>query len=67
MKIILVGKAASGKDFLKRKMQKKGFRAGVSHTTRPARANEVNGEDYHFVDKAKFNEMIVQDKFIEYK
>lgn len=66
MKIILVGKAASGKDFLKRKMQKKGFKAGVSHTTRPARANEVNGEDYHFVDKAKFNEMIVQDKFIEY-
>jgi len=66
MKIILVGKAASGKDFLKRKMQNKGFKAGVSHTTRPARANEVDGVDYHFVDEVKFIEMIGQDKFIEY-
>ena len=66
MKIILVGKAASGKDFLKSKMERKGFRTGVSHTTRPARPGEVDGADYHFIDDVKFIEMIGQEEFIEY-
>ena len=66
MKIILVGKAASGKDFLKSKMERKGFRTGVSHTTRPARPGEVDGVDYHFIDDVKFIEMIGQEQFIEY-
>ena len=66
MKIILVGKAASGKDFLKSKMERKGFRTGVSHTTRPARPGEVDGVDYHFIDDVKFIEMIGQEEFIEY-
>ena len=58
MKIILVGKAASGKDFLKNRLSSKGFVSGVSHTTRPARANETDGVDYHFVDEVAFIEMI---------
>lgn len=66
MKIILVGKAASGKDFIKRKLEVKGFRAGVSHTTRPSRPGEVDGVDYHFVDEVKFIEMIGNNEFIEY-
>ena len=66
MKIILVGKAASGKDFLKSKMERKGFRTGVSHTTRSARPGEVDGLDYHFIDDVKFIEMIGQEEFIEY-
>jgi guanylate kinase len=66
MKIILVGKAASGKDFLKNRLSSKGFVSGVSHTTRPARANETDGVDYHFVDEVAFIEMIGQEKFIEY-
>ena len=47
MKIILVGKAASGKDFLKHRLHKKGFTIGVSHTTRLPRNSEIDGEDYH--------------------
>lgn len=66
MKIILVGKAAAGKDFLKTRMMGKGFKAGVSHTTRPPRENEIDGKDYHFVDDFTFTEMIGQEKFIEY-
>lgn len=66
MKIILVGKAASGKDFLKSKMERKGFTTGVSHTTRPAREGEVDGVDYHFVDEFTFIEMIGREEFIEY-
>lgn len=66
MKIILVGKAASGKDFLKSKMERKGFKTGISHTTRKPRANETDGVDYYFVDRVTFVEMIDQEKFIEY-
>jgi len=64
--MILVGKAASGKDFLKSKMERKGFKTGISHTTRKPRENEIDGIDYHFVDEVTFIEMIGQEKFIEY-
>jgi guanylate kinase len=66
MKLILVGKAAAGKDFLKNRLAKKGFVSGVSHTTRPPRENEVNHKDYHFVDKEEFEAMIECGEFIEY-
>lgn len=66
MKLILVGKAASGKDHLKQKLQKRGFKIGVSHTTRKPRANELNGIDYHFVTEDEFTTMIDQGVFIEY-
>ena len=66
MKLILVGKAASGKDHLKQRLQKMGFNIGVSHTTRLPRENEKDGVDYNFVSEIEFIEMIGQEKFIEY-
>lgn len=66
MKIILVGKAAAGKDFLKTRLSKKGFKAGVSHTTRAPRENEVDGKDYYFISVDKFEAMIASGAFIEY-
>lgn len=66
MKLILVGKAAAGKDFLKTRLSSRGFKAGVSHTTRPPRDTEVDGKDYHFVTEDQFKEMIVGAEFIEY-
>jgi guanylate kinase len=38
----------------------------VSHTTRPARANEVNGRDYHFVDRATFLDLAAKGAFLEW-
>ncbi len=38
----------------------------VSATTRPARAGEVAGEDYHFVDDAEFARLVEADHFIEW-
>ena len=38
----------------------------VSHTTRPARPGEVDGENYHFVDRARFEAMIAGGEFVEY-
>lgn len=38
----------------------------VSHTTRPCRPGEVDGVDYHFVDRASFEEMARTGQFLEY-
>lgn len=38
----------------------------VSFTTRPSRAGEVDGKDYHFVDAGRFDTMIDEDAFLEW-
>ena len=38
----------------------------VSYTTRPPRPGEKDGEDYHFVSKEKFQEMIDNRRFVEW-
>ncbi len=38
----------------------------VSHTTRPRRGNERDGEDYYFVDLARFSAMRAAGEFFEF-
>lgn len=38
----------------------------VSVTTREKRENEVDGENYYFISKEKFDEMIVNEDLLEY-
>ena len=38
----------------------------VSHTTRAARAGEVDGSHYHFIDEARFVEQIAAGAFLEH-
>jgi guanylate kinase len=38
----------------------------VSHTTRRPRANEVDGQDYHFVDVAAFRALVAKGHFAEW-
>jgi guanylate kinase len=38
----------------------------VSYTTRPPRAGEREGEDYHFVSPAVFQEMVKRGEFLEW-
>jgi guanylate kinase len=38
----------------------------VSHTTRKARANEVDGQDYHFVDVGTFRKLVDEGHFAEW-
>ena len=40
--------------------------ASVSHTTRPKRSGEVDGEDYFFVTPEQFDEMQKADAFLEF-
>jgi len=42
------------------------FHISISHTTRKPRINEIQGEDYHFVDNDKFKNLIKKDEFLEY-
>ena len=38
----------------------------VSHTTRPMRAGEAEGREYHFVTVEEFQRMVQQDEFLEH-
>ena len=38
----------------------------VSHTTRKPRKAEIDGENYHFVSKERFGEMISNNDFVEH-
>ena len=42
------------------------LRVSVSHTTRPRRSLEVDGENYHFVDTATFEAMLEETAFLEH-
>lgn len=66
-KLILVGKAASGKDHLRKRLMDKGLNYGISHTTRPPREGEVDGQDYHFVTEEEFLSIIDQGDMVEYQ
>ncbi|MDN3555889.1 guanylate kinase [Halomonas maura] len=43
-----------------------GIQVSVSHTTRPRRDGEVDGVNYHFVDRAAFEAMIERGEFFEH-
>ena len=43
-----------------------GLRFSVSYTTRPMRAGERDGIDYHFVDDRRFTEMVAEGAFLEH-
>ena len=38
----------------------------VSHTSRPARSNETEGCDYHFIDVSTFERMVADGEFLEW-
>lgn len=43
-----------------------GLSMSVSATTRSMRPGEVDGQHYHFIDKAKFDAMVKNGEFLEY-
>lgn len=65
-RIILVGKAGSGKDFMRKKLESRNFKYAVSYTTRPAREGEVHGRDYFFITEEQAKKMIDNYEFFEY-
>ena len=66
--IYLMGKSSSGKDTLYKKLleQKEPvLHTVVLYTTRPVRAGETDGVEYHFTDEAGFQRMRREGKVIE--
>lgn len=66
--IILCSPSGAGKTTLTRLLEEKfpDLQFSVSHTTRSPRANEVDGRDYHFVDRARFETLVEEDAFVEW-
>ena len=65
--LILSSPSGAGKTTLVRLLSKnRDFHISVSHTTRKPRINEIQDEDYHFVDNDKFKNLIKKDEFLEY-
>ena len=66
--IILAGPAGVGKGSLVRWILENdsGYSISVSATTRPPRAGEINGVDYHFVDRSSFEQLIADSQLLEW-
>jgi len=66
--LVLSSPSGAGKTTLTKKIQQKykNFKISVSHTTRKARPNEINGVDYHFIERDIFKKMRADKNFYEH-
>lgn len=64
-RIILVGPGASGKDFMRKRLEERGMTYAVSYTTRPPRPGEEDGKDYYFLSQEQCQAMQDEDEFYE--
>ncbi len=65
--VVLAGASASGKTEVAKLLSTRyGINKVITTTTRPMRKGEIDGVDYFFVSKQRFQEMIQEDRFIEY-
>lgn len=65
-KYLIVGPAASGKDWLQQRFIEKGYKPLVQYTTRPKRPTET-GSEYHFISQKLMGKMIREMKFLSVK
>ena len=66
--LVLSSPSGAGKTTLTRRIQHRfpDLAFSVSHTTRPPRPNEVDGKDYHFVDRKTFEKKVAEGAFLEW-
>lgn len=66
MQILLIsGKSGACKSTVERKIEKLGFKRVKSYTTRRMRPEEVDGEDYYFVNHETFDKLFNEGYIIE--
>ncbi|WP_022723399.1 guanylate kinase [Rhodopseudomonas sp. B29] len=65
---VLSSPSGAGKTTLSRMLVKEtaGLQMSVSATTRPMRPGEIEGSDYYFVDRPKFDAMVAAGEFLEW-
>ena len=68
MMVIISSPSGAGKTTLVKLLAEKNrnFKISISNTTRSPRENEVHGEDYFFIKKEEFNDLIKKNAFYEY-
>ncbi|MGB9674489.1 MAG: guanylate kinase [Anaerolineales bacterium] len=66
--IVLSGTSGAGKDSIIKSLQARGlpFHFVVTATSRAQRPNEIDGMDYIFVSRQRFEDMIAKGELIEY-
>ncbi|WP_051279125.1 guanylate kinase [Hellea balneolensis] len=66
--VVLSSPSGAGKTTLTRMLLKENpdMAMSVSATTRQPRPGEKDGEDYYFISKNKFTDMVDDDEFLEY-
>jgi len=66
--IVLSSPSGAGKTTITKKISQKypNIKISISHTTRKPRPNEIDGVDYHFVTKDKFEKLIKENNFYEH-
>jgi guanylate kinase len=66
--LVLSGPSGAGKSTLIKKIEADlgEFYFSISSTTRPMRAGETDGVEYHFIDEKEFKQDIEDDYFLEY-
>ncbi len=65
---VLSAPSGTGKSSLARRLLREveGLEFSISYTTRPRRADETDGREYHFVSRETFERMVAQGEFLEW-
>ena len=66
--LVLSSPSGAGKTTITRRLvaDDPSLTLSVSVTTRPARDGEIEGRDYHFIDRQRFDEMIARGDLLEH-
>ena len=66
--LVLSSPSGAGKTTITRRLvaDEPSLTLSVSVTTRPARDGEIEGRDYHFIDRLRFDEMIARGELLEH-
>ena len=66
--LVLSSPSGAGKTTITRRLvelEGEDVAISISHTTRPKRPDEIDGRDYHFVDRASFTRLRERGEFLE--
>src|SRR5277367_6070652 len=65
---IISAPSGSGKSTLVSQLRTlvEGLDFSISYTTRAPRGSEIDGREYHFATRARFERMIEQERFLEW-
>jgi guanylate kinase len=66
--LVLSSPSGAGKTTITHRLIERdpGLALSVSVTTRPPRSGEVDGRDYHFIDQARFDQMVAAGELLEH-